>query len=105
MVKKLSSSGTMSTRERILSAALHRFSNRSYEQTGLRDIAADAGVDVANVHRSFGSKQQLFAEVLRKASTTHHPLNNLSEDLIETLTLRILSRGTVGDRDAVDRFG
>lgn len=51
-------------KERILQAAIRRFSSQAYEETGLRDIAADAEVDVAYVHRSFGSKEQLFAEVL-----------------------------------------
>lgn len=54
-----------STRERILDAAIRRFSQHSYEQTGLRDIAGDVGVDVAYVHRSFGSKERLFAEAIR----------------------------------------
>ncbi|WP_425475892.1 TetR family transcriptional regulator [Mesorhizobium yinganensis] len=36
----------------------------SYDDVGLRDIATDVDVDVAYVHRSFGSKEQLFREVL-----------------------------------------
>ncbi len=55
------------TRNRILQAALLRFAQHSYEEAKLRDIAADAGVDVAFVHRSFGSKEQLFAEVVDAA--------------------------------------
>lgn len=35
------------TRERILKAAMLRFSTHSYEETGLRDLAADVGVDSA----------------------------------------------------------
>lgn len=49
-----------STKDRILKAAMLRFSLHSYEETGLRDIAADVGVDMAYVHRSFGSKENLF---------------------------------------------
>lgn len=48
------------TRDRILKAAMLRFSTHSYEETGLRDIAADVGVDMAYVHRCFGSKEKLF---------------------------------------------
>jgi AcrR family transcriptional regulator len=33
----------------------------------LRDIAADVGVDVALVHRSFGSKEELFQQAARTA--------------------------------------
>jgi len=53
------------TRERILKAALLRFSTHSYEETGLRDIASDVGVDMAYVHRSFGSKEKLFREAVK----------------------------------------
>lgn len=45
-------------KERILKAAIRRFARHSYEDTGLRDIANDADVDVAYVHRSFGSKDE-----------------------------------------------
>lgn len=58
-------SSTVPTKERILDAAIRRFARYSYEDTGLRDIAADAQVDVAYVHRSFGSKERLFAEAVR----------------------------------------
>lgn len=55
------------TRRRILEAALVRFAQASYEEVKLRDIAADVGVDVALVHRSFGSKEQLFAAAFTAA--------------------------------------
>jgi AcrR family transcriptional regulator len=52
------------TRARILEAAKLRFSMENYESVGVRDIAGDAGVDAALVNRYFGSKQELFAEVI-----------------------------------------
>ncbi|WP_305691605.1 TetR/AcrR family transcriptional regulator [Bosea sp. (in: a-proteobacteria)] len=55
------------TRQRILEAAILRFSRHSYEATTLRDIAADVGIDVALVHRSFGSKEELFRQAARAA--------------------------------------
>ncbi len=55
------------TRQRILEAAILRFSENSYEATKLRDIATDVGVDVALVHRAFGSKENLFREAVRGA--------------------------------------
>lgn len=55
------------TRERILTAAARRFATQSYEATGLRDIALDVGVDVALVHRAFGSKAKLFVAALSHA--------------------------------------
>lgn len=61
------------TRRRILEAALARFATASYEDVKLRDIAADVGVDVALVHRAFGSKEQLFSAALSasKAAASH----------------------------------
>jgi AcrR family transcriptional regulator len=56
------------TKQKILTAALTRFARASYEEVRLRDVAADVGVDVALVHRSFGSKEQLFAAVIAAAS-------------------------------------
>jgi len=59
---KSKSRGGPSTRHRILHAAAARFAETSYEEVKLRDIARDVGVDVAYVHRSFGSKEQLFID-------------------------------------------
>lgn len=56
------------TRTAILDAARRRFVGESYDNVGLREIAADAGVDAALVSRYFGSKEDLFREVL--SSTT-----------------------------------
>ena len=53
------------TREAMLGAARRRFLEDSYETVTLRDIARDAGVDVALVSRYFGGKEALFREVLR----------------------------------------
>lgn len=48
----------------MLASAQNRFLQESYENVGLRDIARDVGVDVALVSRYFGSKEDLFREVL-----------------------------------------
>lgn len=54
----------LTTRAEMLAAARRRFLMESYENVGLRDIARDVGVDVALVSRYFGSKEELFREVL-----------------------------------------
>jgi AcrR family transcriptional regulator len=74
----------MTTRERILSAAILRFARQSYEETGLRDIAADVGVDVAYVHRCFGSKQKLFAEAVKAAANAGHVFAHDAHDAHDT---------------------
>lgn len=62
--------GEGETRRRILETAIRCFAGASYDEIGLRDIAADVGVDVAYVHRCFGSKENLFREVLRAVGET-----------------------------------
>lgn len=52
------------TKQAMLEAAHGRFLQESYENVGLREIARDVGVDVALVSRYFGSKEELFREVL-----------------------------------------
>lgn len=52
------------TRQAILDAAKCRFAREGYDGASLREIASDAGVDAALVSRYFGSKEELFVEVL-----------------------------------------
>lgn len=52
------------TRAAILEAARERFARDSYDDVGMRDIAGDVGVDAALVSRYFGSKEELFEQVL-----------------------------------------
>ena len=52
------------TRSAILEAATRRFAFEGYQSAGVREIAADAGVNAAMVNRYFGSKEGLFAEVV-----------------------------------------
>jgi AcrR family transcriptional regulator len=52
------------TRASLLAAATNRFAREGYDGVSLREIAADAGVDVSLVSRYFGGKDELFAEVL-----------------------------------------
>ena len=54
----------VATRAAILDAARARFAQHGYDTVGLRDIAGDAGVDVALIGRYFGGKEGLFREVL-----------------------------------------
>ncbi|WP_157767399.1 TetR/AcrR family transcriptional regulator [Paracoccus yeei] len=80
-----------SAKDRILTAAFRRFAAHSYHETHLRDIAADAGVDVAYVHRSFGSKEKLFQAVLAEASRSHGVAEVPLEDIAPLLTRHIFS--------------
>ncbi|MCR6478195.1 TetR/AcrR family transcriptional regulator [Variovorax sp. ZS18.2.2] len=52
------------TREAILLSARKAFARAGYDGAGVREIAAGAGVTAMLVNRYFGSKEQLFAEVV-----------------------------------------
>src|SRR5580704_5274358 len=49
----------------ILEAAKSLFARLGYDRAALRDIAAEAGVDVALIKRYFGGKEALFTEALK----------------------------------------
>lgn len=57
------------TREAILASARRAFAGAGYDGAGVRDIAAAAGVTAMLVNRYFGSKEQLFAEVVEQTMT------------------------------------
>jgi AcrR family transcriptional regulator len=52
--------GKTDTREQILLTASRLFSQRGYDKTSLRDIAAEAQVDTALIRHYFGTKADLF---------------------------------------------
>jgi len=63
------------TRAAILEAAQGQFARLGYDRAALRDIAAEAGADVALIKRYFGGKEALFTEAL-KASIRPEPLRD-----------------------------
>lgn len=58
------------TREAILASARQAFARAGYDGVGVRGIARGAGVTAMLVNRYFGSKEQLFAEVVAKTMAT-----------------------------------
>lgn len=54
------------TKEAILDAAEHRFAERGYEATSLTDLGAAAGVSRGTPGYFFGSKEQLYRDVLER---------------------------------------
>ncbi len=79
------------SRDRILNAAIKRFSRNSYERTSLRDIATDVGVDVAYVHRCFGSKDRLFSEAIEASAHVSELVNASKDELAESLASHALA--------------
>lgn len=82
-----------SARNRILDASVRLFSERSYDTTSLRDIAAAANVDVAYVHRTYGSK----AEIFRLSLLATRSLDLTFEGDAGTLLTRLAEKIIDGD--------
>ncbi|MFI5938213.1 TetR/AcrR family transcriptional regulator [Actinoplanes sp. NPDC051494] len=55
------------TRQALLDAARIRFTRYGYDRTTTRDVAADAGVNIALIKRYFGSKEGLFKAAIADA--------------------------------------
>jgi AcrR family transcriptional regulator len=53
---------SQATAAAILEAAKSQFARAGYDRASLRDIAAEAGADVALIKRYFGGKEALFTE-------------------------------------------
>jgi AcrR family transcriptional regulator len=71
--------GPNTTRDAVLAAARERFAQHGYDRVRMRDVAADAGVDVALVTYHFGSKDGLFAAALEMPT----PMAALMADVLE----------------------
>lgn len=68
------------TKQAILEAAKERFAQEGYDGASLREIASAAGVDAALVSRYFGSKEELFLEVLNLAGDPSDMFEGAHED-------------------------
>jgi AcrR family transcriptional regulator len=66
------------TRQHILTCALHLFGTKGYEETTMRDIAAEAGYSPGLAYRYFSSKEEL---VLGLYQNLCDELENFSRDL------------------------
>src|ERR1700732_1382062 len=88
------------TRQAILESALIAFTRSGYDGVGVREIAKGAGVTAMLVNRYFGSKEQLFAEVVEvalakrtiltdEATTPGRDLTTLSRDAAVALVARM----------------
>ncbi|MCA9863948.1 MAG: TetR family transcriptional regulator [Thermomicrobiales bacterium] len=80
------------TRQAILDAARHCFSSEGYDQVGVREIAARAGVDPALINRYFGSKEGLFSEVIGGKFDLRHIVGDDLSTLGETMLRAICTK-------------
>src|SRR5258708_14540417 len=78
------------TRTRILEAARLRFCQHSYEQVGVRDIAADANIDAALSNRYFGTKVELLDEISQGVFNAEQFIEAAPAKLGEYLARRLM---------------
>lgn len=71
--------GTNSTRQAVRDAARARFATDGFAATTMRLVAADAGVDAAQVMQFFRSKDELFAAVMAIPATALERFNTMFE--------------------------
>jgi AcrR family transcriptional regulator len=88
------------TRAAILDAAKKLFSQQGYDGVGTREIAAQAGCNVALVSRYFGPKPELFREAIRGCLDFDPLLSLPRTDFSSALADHMLSkRKTAGEPD------
>jgi AcrR family transcriptional regulator len=93
-VSPLREAQTERTRSAVLDAAAQLFEERGWKGTGMRDIAATAGVAVETVYAKFGSKTELLKQALDIAVVG----DTAPVPLAERSAFRRLNDGSAADR-------
>jgi AcrR family transcriptional regulator len=91
------------TRAAILAAAKAQFARLGYDRTALRDIAAEAGADVALIKRYFGGKEALFTAAL-KASFRPDPLEGWDRRTFAREIATMMAGGAHADEERTHSF-
>lgn len=81
--------GASGTRQAIVEAARRQFSELGYDRTSLRQVGLEAGVDPTLVSHFFGTKQQLFVEVVELPFQPGDVIPGLLEGPRDELGLRL----------------
>jgi AcrR family transcriptional regulator len=72
------------TKEKILDSAQRLIGDRGYAATSVRDIIADAGVNLASIHYHFGSKDDLLDAVVERKARPVNEERLRMLDVVET---------------------
>ena len=88
------------TKDRILDVAERLFADRGYPATSLRDITAEAGVNLASVNYHFGAKESLLAALLERRFA---PVNRRRLELLDALEGQV-GAGRPGVEDVLRAF-
>src|SRR3954452_14383647 len=95
--------GETGTREQIAVAARRQFADLGYERASFRRIAADAGVDPALVVHFFGTKEELFWQVMALPPVIAEGLARLAEGPRATVGRRLAEMIVAGLDDPASR--
>lgn len=79
----------MTKKQTIIESALKLFSTKGFEGTSVREIAADAGVNVAMINYYFGSKDKLFESVVEYRASV---LQGIFAELISNKELTAIEK-------------
>jgi AcrR family transcriptional regulator len=77
--------GPTQTRDAIVRAARSQFAELGYDRASIRKIAGEAGVDPALVIRFYGSKDELFRQVMALPPAAAEALERLADEPRETI--------------------
>src|SRR5262245_31282965 len=67
------------TKELIMSVAERMFADRGFASVSIRDLTAEAGVNIASINYYFGSKEKLLYEVFKRR------VNEMTEERLQRL--------------------
>ncbi len=99
--------GSQHHREAVQNAAARLFTAKGFTATGVREIAAEAGIDPALVIRYFGSKEKLFLRTMTMSSAfadlMSGPLDGLGASIVDFVLRR--TRGPVREADGGESAG
>ena len=83
------------TREKILTAALEMFSQKGYEGTNLRELAASLGMGKSSMYRHFESKEEIWNALLDELITYYAvhfgSVEHLPPEMMDHLVQRIIT--------------
>ena len=81
-------------RNKIIAAATEEFLNAGYQQSSMRNIAAQAGITVGNVYAYFGGKDALFESIISPVWQSLNRLISIPVDTQDLMTLPTLNQIT-----------
>lgn len=85
----------IATRERLLSAAMHRFATDGFDSTSVRAIAADAGVATGLLYAHFDSKETLLVALFARSMHQVRGTFDAAMQAAPNMTVAVLIRAAV----------